>query len=87
MTTLIKIGKNGNNQNKKPIVFEYSLWNLPPAANTFEKADTLPKSYKYIELICRNYLPNQDLMFAYNDPDDRSGGHLYVGNWNDGVIE
>jgi len=27
-----------------------------------------------------------DLMFAYNDPNERSFGDLYIGRFNDGVV-
>ena len=45
-----------------------------------------PSDYKYIELICKNYALGCDLMFAYNDPNDRSFGELYIGHFNDGVV-
>lgn len=58
-----------------------------------------PKNYKFVELICLNYGKTEelnyekiddesvDLMFAYNDKDERSTGALYIGHWNDGVVE
>jgi hypothetical protein len=27
-----------------------------------------------------------DLMFAYDDPDKRKDGVLYIGYWNDGIV-
>ena len=46
-----------------------------------------PYSWKYIELICKNYAPNLDLMFAYNSAANRSSGVLMIGRWNDGVVK
>lgn len=44
--------------------------------------------YGYVELICLNYDPELgDLMFAYDDPNDRSDGCLLFGKWNDGIVE
>lgn len=48
-----------------------------------ESGKDKPSHYKYIELICKNYVAN-DLMFAHNG--DRSNGILYMGKWNDGVV-
>lgn len=44
-----------------------------------------PGVYEHIELICLNYAQDSDLMFAYHG--DRSGGTLYIGKWNDGVVK
>lgn len=47
-------------------------------------------SRRYVELICKAY--NQDienpldLIFMYDNPQDRSSGALYLGRWNDGYI-
>ena len=72
---------------RKPIVFRHVLdWDA-----TFEKVDIdhRPCHWKYIELICKEYLGNKsiDLMFAYDDPKDRSMGRLFLGQWNDGYVE
>ena len=45
--------------------------------------------YKYVELICLNYVESGpcgglDLIFCHNG--DRSDGVLYAGHWNDGVV-
>lgn len=87
MTKLIEIGKNQNNQTKVPIVFDYVMDMPPPNAETFIKSDYIPSYFKYIELVCRDYFDCKDLMFAYDDPEVRSEGFLFVGNWNDGVID
>ena len=51
-----------------------------------------PYDYEHIELICRDYYntahyghPSMDLMFAYDQK--RSTGVLYMGYFNDGVVE
>lgn len=58
---------------------------LYPATN--ERPLPFPHSYNFIELICRDYTADSDLMFAYNDPNDRSAGRLFIGKFNDGVAE
>jgi hypothetical protein len=45
-----------------------------------------PSDFKYIELIsysCDNQY--YDVMLAYNE--DRRGGQVYLGFWNDGVVK
>jgi hypothetical protein len=46
-----------------------------------------PSQAKYIELICKRYNGNLDLMFTYSDPSKRGEGLLYIGYWNDGVVK
>lgn len=49
-----------------------------------------PCDYAFIELISKDYgvFLNQkyDLMFAYNDPERRQNGTLYLGKFNDGIV-
>jgi len=81
-TQVIVIGKSEKKKAKTAIEFQSFL-------NTSLKIDDAtysPSHYKYIELICKNYALGCDLMFAYNDPNDRSFGELYIGYFNDGVI-
>lgn len=87
MTKLIEIGKNQNNQTKVPIVFDYYLCDLKFNEDSFQKTCDRAENFEYVELICRNYLENKDLMFAYDDENNRREGTLFVGNWNDGVID
>jgi hypothetical protein len=81
-TQVIVIGKPEKGKTKTAIEFRSFL-------NTSLKIDDAtysPSHYKYIELICKNYALGCDLMFAYNDPNDRSFGELYIGHFNDGVV-
>jgi len=66
---------------RKRITFEHVL--LVDLVVT--KTNIRPEHSKYIELICKNYIPGKDLMFAYNNPSNRSQGSLIIGQWNDGV--
>lgn len=43
-------------------------------------------SWENVELICKSYTTKYDLMFVYDD-DDRDSGILYLGHFNDGVVE
>jgi hypothetical protein len=45
-----------------------------------------PQDWEKIELIAEDYHNNLDLMFAFDD-SDRAGGILYLGHFNDGVVE
>ena len=46
-----------------------------------------PHDWNYIELICNDYVRGLDLMFAYDCPEMRHCGNLYLGHFNDGVVE
>ena len=85
MTKTIVIGACYQDDNK-PIVFNDYLnasLGVSPAFNIHP-----PSKFNYIELICKNYNNGgMDLMFAYNDPSNRSDGILYIGFWNSGVVK
>ena len=82
-TQVIVIGKSEKGKTKTAIEFRSFLNSELKASDggTFS-----PSYYKYIELICKNYALGFDLMFAYNDPNERSFGDLYIGRFNDGVV-
>lgn len=47
-----------------------------------------PSDYKFIELIVKDYAQGYDLMFAYDDPENRTAASaLFLGQWNDGIVE
>lgn len=82
MKTLVTIlGQEPKKSKKKPIEFikecTYQNW---------VEANANPSDWENIELIALDYTDGLDLMFAYYD-DDRSGGNLYLGHFNDGVVE
>ena len=81
-TQVIVIGKPEKGKTKTAIEFQSFLntnLNINFGAHS-------PSSYKYIELICKDYAHGFDLMFAYHDPNGRSFGVLYIGHFNDGVV-
>jgi hypothetical protein len=81
-TQVIVIGKPEKGKAKTAIEFQSFL-------NSRLKIDNgaySPSHYKYIELICKDYALGFDLMFAYDDPNERSFGVLYIGHFNDGVV-
>jgi hypothetical protein len=81
-TKVIVIGKPEKGKTKTAIKFQSFLnTNLIIDGGAYS-----PSSYKYIELICKDYALGFDLMFAYNDPNDRSFGVLYIGHFNDGIV-
>jgi hypothetical protein len=71
---------------RKPIEFHRVLDSDETFGPVYEE---YPCHWKYIELICKEYLGNKtlDLMYAYDDPKDRSKGRLFLGQWNNGYIE
>lgn len=79
-TECIVIGEQPPDTRKR-ITFEHILL----ADLVVTKTHMKPEHSKYIELICKDYIPGKDLMFAYNNPSDRGKGSLIVGQWNDGV--
>ena len=52
-----------------------------------QPVDNEPCAWNYIELICKDYRPNLNLMFAYDNASDRSEGVVIIGRWNDGVVK
>lgn len=88
MTKTIIIGQTAKSNKKNPIVFNYLLNEGCDDCLPFEIVESpkYPKEYKFVELICKNY-NDYDLMFAYNNPENRGGGILFIGRWNDGIVE
>lgn len=82
MTKCIVLGAKEESKERERIIFKHFL------DSGFEVIGhhLLPEEYEYIELICLNYCDNYDLMFAYDEPDNRGNGALYIGHWNDGVV-
>lgn len=87
-TQTIIIGDESEKRKKKlkPITVSYLFhqdFSLAPTTCASES-----NQWKFLELICRNYDGNgTDLIFAYDYPDQRGDGTLYIGQWNDGVVE
>lgn len=82
MTKCIIIGKGEQPDLRRPIEFVEQVFG--------DEIHLLPCKYDYIELIAKDlcsvkYNDEYDLMFAHNG--DRSLGSLYIGYWNDGVVE
>ena len=87
MTKTIILGEQKDKAIKKPIEFFTNLNVLGIDDVEVETEPTMPCKWDYIELICKDYAPNLDLMFAYDDADDRGNGILIIGRWNDGVVK
>lgn len=86
MTKVIVLADQPKEQNElKPIEFVYQL--IESKGNPrIEKARASPFMWNNIELISKTQsIDFYDRMFAYDD--DRSRGILYLGHFNDGVIE
>ena len=87
MTKTIVIGELPKPSEKKPIEFFTHIHLIDSDDVSVENVETLPCKWNYIELICKDYAPNLDLMFAYDDADRRGNGLLIIGRWNDGVVK
>ena len=87
MTKTIILGEQKDKAINKPIEFFTHIHVVDSDDVSVENVETLPCKWNYIELICKDYAPNLDLMFAYDDADDRSNGILIIGRWNDGVVK
>lgn len=84
MTKTIIIGDE--QQKKKPIEFHKFLFlNDDGEIELIDGFDTRPSDYLTIELISLKYSEDFDLMFAHRG--NRSAGCLFLGKWNDGVVE
>lgn len=86
MTKTIVLGEQREQADKKPIEF-FSLISLIDSDDVeVEVVTTKPHYWNYVELICKGYAPNLDLIYVYNDPDNRGSGLLIIGRWNDGFV-
>jgi hypothetical protein len=82
MTKVIILGEQPESKELKPIQFVKYFSMDNSILNSFNA----PELYANVELICRNYNHNKhDLMFAFNE--HRNEGVLYLGYFNDGVVE
>ncbi len=81
MTKVIILGQEPEKKKGKPIEFVKHL-----SSDLFFHTSTLePHNYKVIEVVCLKYTKEFDLFFVYDD--DRDCGILYLGHYNDGIVE
>ena len=80
MTKVIILGEQPEKKDLKPIEFKWQfIENSNPIPATHE-----PNEWLNIELICRCYCDELDLMYAYDK--NRNEGRVYLGHFNDGVV-
>jgi len=87
-TTTIVLGTHTKSNKYKNIKF---IKAFSAGADGYNARDAfrVPQDYNNIELVCKDYSEtgnSMDLMFAYDNADDRSSGVLYIGYWNEGTI-
>ena len=87
MTKTIILGEPKNKAIKKTIEFLTHINLVACDEVSAEPVDSRPHEWGFIELICKDYAPGLDLMFAFDDAGERSNGILMVGCWNDGVVK
>jgi len=85
-TNCIVLGQKEPPTHPKPIQFVKYMDNRQ-SGPYIDDTSVTPKFFKNIELIAsgRTTAQEYDIMFAYDD--DRSCGCLFLGFWNDGVVE
>jgi hypothetical protein len=83
MTKVIILGQEPEQKKTKRIEFV----ELIDHSKQFTAPRYTPKDFKNIELVAKNWDVDEilDLMFAYDS--DRNVGYLYLGHFNDGVVE
>ena len=86
MTKTIVLGEQRDLAVMKPIEFFTLITVADHDEVDYEPIRSKPYELNYIELVSKNYAPNIDLLFAYNDPNDRGSGLLIIGRWNDGFV-
>jgi len=82
MTKVIILGQEPEKKKGKPIEFVTFLDNTLE----MENAESKPIRWDNIEVISFDYIGNFDLFFAYLE-GDRKNGVLYLGHYNDGIVE
>ena len=82
MTQVIVIGDNNKVATKKIQLIKC----LQPTKDHFREIPIDPSTFKYIELISKNYTEKgEDLIFCH-DGDRNIGGILFLGHFNDGIV-
>lgn len=86
----------------KPIKFLWECTGWPKLGKAvgrfpfWEETVLEPCNYDYVELVTPKFMTvamcdrldqDMDLMFAYHKDDGREQGILYLGNFNDGVVQ
>jgi hypothetical protein len=84
MTKTIVLGAEPTEKDKTKIEFV----NVLTGEYKIEEANSsgTPNDFNYIELVSKGYAAGMDLMFAYDRPEERESGVLYIGYWNDGIV-
>ena len=80
MTKVIILGQEPNKEKKKPIEF---IKVIHEEYLQISEITHLPKNWENIELIAKG--KGYDIMYAYDH--NRNKGRLYLGHFNDGVVE
>ena len=81
-TKCIDLGNPLRRRSAKPIEFVEHLSTF----KTIKPNSQKPSDFKYVELISKKYSADFDIMFAYQRPNFRQSGVLFLGHWNDGVV-
>lgn len=86
MTKIVNLFGSNNTQTKKqPIKFNYLLDNSTlNNPSLTDKHSWSPDQFDNVALL-ESFYPDNHLILAWNDDDDEK--FVFVGNWNDGVVD
>lgn len=86
MTKTIIIGEQKESEpEKKKIELKFMVDIDREGRVNSEEPEDVASEWSFVELICKNYYNQWDLIFCYDDANCRESGLLYIGQWNDGV--
>jgi len=80
MTNISVFGEDKDKQSKKPIEFVHWI----DIDEGLSEAISEPNEYENICLLGRNSTNRYDFIMAWNNTE---GKDLFLGNWNDGIVE
>jgi len=88
MTKCIVLGGDPKDVKKKPIELLKMIGSIPENGKIqINQPSNNVSIWDNVELVCRKRgRYDLDIMFAYDD-HNRDMGCLYLGHWNDGVVE
>jgi hypothetical protein len=84
MTKVRDLTRQNEGEEKRLKPIEFVKESVRDEWSKFEN-DLSPKDWDNIELVAQSYCDNLDLMIAFDDI--RGEGVLYLGHFNDGVVE
>lgn len=91
MTKVTILGQDGPTKQKlTPIEFKFQIngciEDIEGGDDVIDNTSSLPNMFDNIELVCKGDKNFYDIMFAYNT-GGRENGSIFLGYFNDGIVE